>query len=198
MLRGPQGALAPIASMPRSLPHDRRRTPWPRQPACWRPAWPRWPAWPRPLATFTGPRHRIELVGHADGVDWYDDSKATTPHAATTAIRGFERVVLVAGGRNKGLDLAPLGDVAGHLRAVVAIGEAAPEVAKAFDGSRPTVPVEEASTMSEAVDTARRLAQPGDVVLLSPACASFDWYSSYGERGDHFARLVREELGSSA
>ena len=149
------------------------------------------------LADFTAPRHRIELVASADGIDWYDDSKATTPHAAVTAVRGFERVVLLAGGRNKGLDLAPLADVADHILAVVALGEAAPEVAKAFarsGGAR----WRRSTSMADAVEAARRLAHPGDSVLLSPACASFDWYSSYGERGDDFARLVHELLGGNS
>jgi len=103
--------------------------------------------------------------------------------------------VLLAGGRNKGLDLTPLAQVSDHLRAVVAIGDAAPDVIAAFTG---TVPVEEAGSMADAVDAAMRLARRGDAVLLSPACASFDWYSSYGERGDDFARLVREALGTDA
>ncbi len=84
-------------------------TRWPRPPACWSRAWAPWTGSRDGLAAFEPPRHRIELVASADGVDWYDDSKATTPHAAATAVRGFDRVVLIAGGRNKGLDLAPLG-----------------------------------------------------------------------------------------
>ncbi len=131
----------------------------------------------------------------SDGVEWYDDSKATTPHAAATAIRGFDDVVLLAGGRNKGFDLGPLGEVATHVRAVVALGEAADEVAKVFHAAAPELPVTEARSMADAVDVARGLARTGDTVLLSPACASFDWYSSYGERGDDFARLVHELQG---
>ena len=147
------------------------------------------------LAGFEPPHHRIELVASAGGVDWYDDSKATTPHASATAVRGFDHVVLLAGGRNKGLDLAPLGEVAGHLRAVVALGEAADEVGKVFAAAAPDLPMTTATSMAEAVEAAGRAARSGDVVLLSPACASFDWYSGYGERGDDFARLVREFLG---
>ena len=103
---------------------------------------------------FAPPRHRIELVASADGVDWYDDSKATTPHASATAVRGFDRVVLLAGGRNKGLDLAPLGEVARHLRAVVALGEAADEVAKVYAAAAPDLPVTTAASMAEAVEAA--------------------------------------------
>ena len=146
------------------------------------------------LATFEGVAHRISLVGGADGIGWYDDSKATTPHAAATAVRAFPSVVLIAGGRNKGLDLKVLREVTDHLRAVVAIGDAAGEVVAAFDGIRPVVT---AGSMDDAVTAARRLAVEGDTVLLSPACASFDWYGGYAERGDDFARAVRALLGAA-
>ena len=149
----------------------------------------------RGLLDFRGLPHRVALVGEAGGVRFYDDSKATTPHAAATAVAGFESVVLIAGGRNKGLDLRVLADSAGPIRAVVAIGEAAREVAAAFDGVRP---VTRAGSMDEAVRAAVDLARPGDAVLLSPGCASFDWYGSYGERGDDFARAVGEATGTAA
>ena len=147
------------------------------------------------LLDFRGLPHRVALVGEAGGVRFYDDSKATTPHAAATAVAGFESVVLIAGGRNKGLDLGVLAGSAGRIRAVVAIGEAAPEVAAAFDGVRPVI---RADSMGEAVRAAVDLARPGDAVLLSPGCASFDWYGSYGERGDDFARAVGEATGAAA
>ena len=143
------------------------------------------------LLAFRGLPHRVALVGEAGGVRWFDDSKATAPHATRAAVRGFPSVVLIAGGRNKGLDLAELAEEADHLRAVVAIGEAAPEVAAAFEGRRP---VRLADSMDVAVEAAAALAQPGDAVLLSPACASFDWYRSYAERGDDFVRAVRQHL----
>jgi UDP-N-acetylmuramoylalanine--D-glutamate ligase len=139
------------------------------------------------LTGFAGMHHRVELVAEHDGVRYYDDSKATVPHAVVAALSGFDSVVLIAGGRNKGIDLSPL---AGHpepVRAVVAIGDAAADVEAAFAGLRP---VEQAASMDEAVARAAALARPGDAVLLSPGCASFDWYSSYGERGDDFARAV--------
>jgi UDP-N-acetylmuramoylalanine--D-glutamate ligase len=146
----------------------------------------------RGLREFRGLPHRVALVGEAGGVRFYDDSKATTPHAAAAAIAGFDSVVLIAGGRNKGLDLGLIAGSAGPIRAVVAIGEAAPEVAAAFAGVRP---VTRAASMDEAVRAAIDLARPGDAVVLSPGCASFDWYGSYGERGDDFARAVREVAG---
>jgi len=146
------------------------------------------------LRRFEGLPHRIALVGEDDSVRWYDDSKATTPNATLTALRSFPSAVLIAGGQNKGLDLGVLATAADHVRAVVAIGDAADEVAAAFDGVRPVVP---AASMHDAVMAARRLAHRGDAVLLSPACASFDWYRSYGERGDDFTYEVRSLIGAS-
>jgi UDP-N-acetylmuramoylalanine--D-glutamate ligase len=130
-------------------------------------------------------------------VTFVDDSKATNPHAALAAISGYDSVVLIAGGRNKGLDLSVLATRADRMRAVVAIGEAAGEVAAAFEGR---VPVSTAGSMAEAVRTAAARARPGDTVLLSPACASFDWYPGYAARGDDFAAsvdaLIREWDGN--
>ena len=137
------------------------------------------------------PSHRVELVAESDGVSWYDDSKATTPASVLAATRAFASVVLIAGGRNKGLDLSVLAEAAPPVRAVVAIGEAAGEVAEAFAGR---ALVRTASSMEEAVEAAMGLARPGDSVLLSPGCASFDWYRSYAERGEHYATLVRASL----
>jgi UDP-N-acetylmuramoylalanine--D-glutamate ligase len=144
------------------------------------------------LLGFDGLPHTLALVGKADGVRYYDDSKATTPHATLAAIAGFDSVVLICGGRNKGLDLGVLTSQLDRIRAVVAIGEAANAVAAVFGGLRP---VHVATSMDEAVATASRLARPQDAVLLSPACASFDWYGSYRERGDDFRRAVRDHTG---
>ena len=141
--------------------------------------------------------HRVALVGEASGVRWYDDSKATNPDATRRAISSFDSVVLLAGGRNKGLDLSVLASEADRLRGVVAFGEAGPEVAAAFAGSTAhggTTP----PTCTTRSRAARRLARPGDVVLLSPACASFDAYPGYGARGDDFAREVREQVMEEA
>jgi UDP-N-acetylmuramoylalanine--D-glutamate ligase len=146
----------------------------------------------RALVDFGGLAHRMQVVAEHDGVRWVDDSKATNLHATIAAVRGLDGVVLVAGGRNKGLDLGELRVLAPDLHGVVAIGEAASEVHDAFAG---TVTVVRASSMEEAVRAARDLARRGDTVLLSPGCASFDWYSSYAERGDDFAREVRSYVG---
>jgi UDP-N-acetylmuramoylalanine--D-glutamate ligase len=144
------------------------------------------------LTSFSGLAHRTQLVADHDGVRWVDDSKATNPHATVAAARGLQGVVLLAGGRNKGLDLSELRVLTPHLRAVVAIGESGPEVADVFEGA---VPVVLATSMADAVDAAAGFAQRGDTVLLSPACASFDWYVSYDARGDDFAHEVRTLLG---
>ena len=146
------------------------------------------------LRAWTGLPHRMTLVAEHGGVRFIDDSKATTPHAVCAAVGSVGTAVLIAGGRNKGLDLGLLTEVAEGLRSVVAIGEAAAEVEEAFAGR---CPVTVAESMEEAVSTAAAIARVGDTVLLSPGCASFDWYSSYAERGDHFSLLVRAMIGGS-
>lgn len=146
----------------------------------------------RVLRRFAGLPHRVQLVGDAGGVRWYDDSKATTPASVVAAIEGFDSAVLIAGGRNKGLDLSVLRALAPRLRAVVAIGEAAPVIAETFAGSTEVVT---ATSMDDAVAAAAVHARPGDAVVLSPACASYDWYRNYGERGDDFARAVAAHIG---
>jgi UDP-N-acetylmuramoylalanine--D-glutamate ligase len=145
------------------------------------------------LRAFEAPPHRLQFVGEVDGVRWFNDSKATTPHAASAAIRAFPTAVLIAGGRNKDLDLAPMAEVGSSLRAVVAIGEAAAEISEVFGD---TVEVVAAGSMETAVDLAARLAARRGEVVLSPGCASFDWYPSggYPARGDHFIRLVKERM----
>ena len=192
-LVGPQGRLAAVESMRRRLPHDVTNA-LAAAALVLEPGLATLDGVAAALASFDGPHHRIELVAEGAGVAYYDDSKATTPHAAVTAIRSFEHVVLLAGGRNKGLDLAALAAAPERMRAVVAIGEAAPEVEAAFAG---ICPVMAATSMDDAVGAARQFAGAGDVVLLSPGCASFDWYTGYAERGDDFARAVRSQMEAS-
>ena len=191
-LTSPEGRqVAAVADLPRALPHDLANdlaalaavAPFGIPDADCRAV----------LAEFEGLPHRVQLVSDAGGVRWYDDSKATTPASVVAALQGFPSVVLIAGGRNKGLDMGVLRHAAGPVRAVVAIGDAAAEVAAAFGG---LVPVTVAHSMDEAVDAAARAARPGDAVLLSPGCASFDWYGSYAERGDDFVRAVNERVGA--
>ncbi|TMK89621.1 MAG: UDP-N-acetylmuramoyl-L-alanine--D-glutamate ligase [Actinobacteria bacterium] len=185
--------IVDVASLPRSLPHDLANAL--AASAAALAAGADLDGVRAALQGWEGFPHRVALVGDAGGVQWYDDSKATNPHAALAALRGFGSVVLIAGGRNKDLDLSVLGEAADRVRAVVAIGEAAPDVEKAFAGLRP---VTVASSMDDAVRVAAAYAEPGDAVLLSPGCASFDWYTSYGERGDDFQRAVNDLLGEEA
>jgi UDP-N-acetylmuramoylalanine--D-glutamate ligase len=147
------------------------------------------PAMGRALDAWTGLPHRLQPVGVVAGVEYVDDSKATNGHAAASALEGFEHVVLIAGGRDRSRDLGLLRRYAPKLRAVVAIGEAAPTVASVFEG---LVPVAHAGSMHDAVRTAAAGATGGDTVLLSPGCASLDWYESYAARGDDFAREVAQ------
>ena len=188
-LRGPDGPIAEIATLARQLPHDLANSL--AAAAAALVAGATVEGVRAALAGFAPLPHRLALVAYAGGVRWYDDSKATNPHAASSAVQGFSSVILLAGGRNKGLDLAELATASDRIKAVVAMGEAAPEVAAAFAGRRP---VRVAGSMVEAVTAAFEAARPGDVVLLSPGCASFDWYSSYAERGDDFARAVHSLL----
>jgi UDP-N-acetylmuramoylalanine--D-glutamate ligase len=139
------------------------------------------------LQRFKGLEHRVELVDERNDVSFINDSKSTTPHSSVSAMSGLPGAVLIAGGRNKGLDLSSLKEAKPY--AVIAIGEAAEEIVKIFEGE---CSVEVASTMSEAVEKAYKKALPNGTVLLSPACASFDWYESYSERGLDFIRAVSQ------
>ena len=143
------------------------------------------------LTGFTGLPHRLELVGSNNGIVWYNDSKATVPHATVVAVSGFDSVVLIAGGRNKGLAMDALAETVPPVRAVVATGDAAEEIASIYE---PLVPVVRATSMGEAVEQAENLAEPGDAVVLSPACTSYDWYRNYGERGLDFIDLVKKNV----
>jgi len=146
------------------------------------------------IARFVPLHHRLELVATVDGVDYVDDSKATNPHATLAAVGGLRDVVLIAGGRSKGIDLAPLRSTVPPVIAVVAIGEAAAEVERVFAR---LVPVDRASSMAEAIGAARARSVPGGSVLLAPGCASLDMYESYAERGADFARSVRDLMAGS-
>jgi len=190
-LVGPDGApVAEVAALARTMPHDLVDAVCATATAMAAGASPE--GCRRALEAFRGLPHRVELVGEANGVRFYDDSKATTPGAVLAALAGCSPAVLIAGGRNKGLDLSVLGSAAPRLRGVVAIGEATEEIVAAFAGATTVTP---AHSMAEAVDAAVAMARAGDTVVLSPACASFDWYASYAERGDDFARCVRAVPG---
>jgi UDP-N-acetylmuramoylalanine--D-glutamate ligase len=142
------------------------------------------------LRTFSGVPHRLEPVGERAGVRYVNDSKATNPEAAERALTAYERVRLIAGGSRKGTPFAGLARAArerGVLRAYL-IGESAGELADAL--AAVGVPVTRAGELAEAVGAAAADAEPGDVVLLSPACASFDQFRDFEERGERFRALV--------
>jgi UDP-N-acetylmuramoylalanine--D-glutamate ligase len=140
------------------------------------------------LAGFTPARHRGEVVAELDGVRFVDNSKATNPHATLAAVGDARGVVLIAGGDAKGVDLSPLGELAGRLAGVVAIGAATDEIVEIFDGRAPT---RRAGSIEEAVRIARELASGSGTVLLAPACASWDMFRDYEERGERFAAAAR-------
>jgi UDP-N-acetylmuramoylalanine--D-glutamate ligase len=142
----------------------------------------------RALREYQPAKHRCEVIGTVGGVRYINDSKATNTDAVAKALLSVkEPVVLIAGGKDKGFnfdDIAPV--VAARTRAVVLIGETAPKIAKQWKGAR----CHRAKTLEEAVKLARSLAQPGDAVMLSPACSSFDMFRDYQDRGDQFRQLV--------
>jgi UDP-N-acetylmuramoylalanine--D-glutamate ligase len=145
------------------------------------------------LATFEPPPHRREIVARHAGVVWVNDSKATNPDAARLALEALRSpAVWIAGGRNKGVELAPLADLAvARVRAAILIGEAADALERAIAGR---IAVVRADSIEDAVARAGALATPGDVVLLSPACASFDQFRSYEERGARFRAAVAARI----
>jgi UDP-N-acetylmuramoylalanine--D-glutamate ligase len=148
------------------------------------------------LRSFEGVARRLETVAEGDGVLWVNDSASTTPDATIKALDAFDRpAVVILGGVGKGADFTELARaVVKRARAAVLIGTSADEIAGALDAAgagRAGFAVERARTLEDAVAASRRLAQRGDVVLLSPAAASFDMFSSADERGDRFTALVR-------
>jgi UDP-N-acetylmuramoylalanine--D-glutamate ligase len=145
----------------------------------------------RAIRGFTPLAHRLEVVAVANGVTYIDDSKATNPHATLAAVQGLSDVVLIAGGRSKGIDLRSLKETVPPVNAVVAIGEAQVEIEEVFSG---LVHTHRAKTMEDAVTKASGLVVAGGSVLLSPACASLDMYESYAARGEAFAHAVARLL----
>ncbi|MBK9625929.1 MAG: UDP-N-acetylmuramoyl-L-alanine--D-glutamate ligase [Rhodocyclaceae bacterium] len=144
------------------------------------------------LKSFKGLPHRVEKIAEMDGVDWYDDSKGTNVGATVAALEGLQRkVVVILGGDGKGQDFSYLTKaVKRHARAVVLIGRDGPLIEKTLVNCG--VLMESASDMSDAVKRAKKLAQRGDAVLLSPACASYDMYRNYEHRAQVFVAAVKE------
>ncbi len=148
------------------------------------------------LRAFRAVEHRIEHVLKLDGVDYYNDSKSTNIDSLRVALESFRQpIVLIAGGRGKGSDYRVLrGVMQAHVKKLVTLGEDAPKLEDAFGD---LVPAERAPAMAAAVALARGAAGPGDVVLLSPGCASFDSYSNFEERGRDFKACVRNMAGEA-
>lgn len=145
------------------------------------------------MSTFPGVPHRLEPVGVVDGVKYVNDSKGTNPESVLKALDSFqEPIILIAGGRHKGSDLGELAKkIKEKVKALILLGEAAPVIRDAvlavgFSN------IWNVASLKESVKTAAKLASPGDVVLLSPACASWDMFRDYEERGDIFRQLVKE------
>ncbi|HEY5719458.1 MAG TPA: UDP-N-acetylmuramoyl-L-alanine--D-glutamate ligase [Gammaproteobacteria bacterium] len=149
------------------------------------------------LQQFRGLPHRLEWLGESGGVRWFNDSKATSVGAACAALDGLDGpLLLIAGGQPEPVDYAPLGRAAqGKVRVALLVGDEVDALQRALAGS---VPVERAASLDAAVARAAALAAPGDSVLLSPACASFDRYRDFEQRGDRFRAAVRRQLGLAA
>ena len=189
-LCGPMGRIMPISEMGRSLPHDVSNA-LAAIAVCLEAGLANVADVASALQSFKNAPHRIQFVGEKGGVRWFNDSKATSPHAVSVALNSFENIVLIAGGKNKGLDLSALAEQPSRMRAVVAIGDASDEIAHAFTG---VCEIKRATSMQEAVNMADSIAQDGDVVLLSPGCTSYDWYANYGQRGEDFMKCVGKLL----
>lgn len=147
------------------------------------------------LASFTGLKHRLELVRELDGVRYYDDSFGTAPETAIVAIEAFsEPEVIILGGSDKGADYGELAAAVaqGNIRKVLLIGEQAGRIQAALDAAGFTNYTTGGENIKEIVATAREQAQPRDVVLLSPACASFDMFKNYKDRGEQFKDAVND------
>ena len=143
-------------------------------------------------STFKGLADRLELVAEIKGVAWYNDSISTTPDSSIAALEAFdEPAIIIAGGYDKKLPFDDLGrKIAERAKAAILIGETADKIAQCINDDS-SVTVRTAGSMAEAVRLASEIAAPGDVVLMSPACASYDMFDNYRHRGKVFADLVK-------
>jgi UDP-N-acetylmuramoylalanine--D-glutamate ligase len=143
------------------------------------------------LPAFKPLPHRLELVAETDGVKWYNDSKATTPESAIASLEAFEQpVIIIAGGYDKNIPFDEFGKkITQKAKAAILLGQTAQEIASTISDTK----VKIVDSLGEAADSARELAENGDVVLLSPACASYDMFDNFEQRGEEFCRIVREK-----
>ena len=154
------------------------------------------------LCNFKGLAHRLQFISDIGGIEFYNDSKATNPHATMRALSAFQQpLVLILGGRNKGLNFQELAEEVearrrkGGIRIVYAMGEAGAEIKKALTAAGPDIETRQVEGLEEVFKEIPDLASSGDVVLFSPACASFDRYENYKQRGKHFQSLVERYGG---
>jgi len=150
------------------------------------------------LPEFEPLPHRLELVAEINGVSWYNDSKATTPQSAIASLEAFDRpTIIIAGGYDKNLPFDELGQkIAQNAKAAVLLGQTAEKIADEIQAfPQANTKIEIVGSLSEAVELASRLAVSGDVVLLSPACASYDMFDNFEQRGREFCRLIRQVSG---
>jgi UDP-N-acetylmuramoylalanine--D-glutamate ligase len=189
-LTGPPERVAPVAEIPLRGQHNVENVLAAAACALWAGVSPA--AIRQGIAGFGGVAHRIERVLEADGVAYYNDSKGTNVASTVRALESFpEPVILIAGGKGKGQDFAPLGAAArGRVRRAVLLGEDGGGIRIVLEAAG--IPAEEVASMEEAVRVARSRARPGEVVLLSPACASFDMFRNFEHRGDVFKAAVRD------
>ena len=146
------------------------------------------------LRQFPGVPHRLQKIVEKNGVLWVNDSKATNMASGLVALESFTRpIILLAGGRDKGSDFKAIGrEVAVRVKQAILFGEAGPLIEKGWSGM---MPIKRTSTLTEAMALASQLANNGDVILLSPMCASFDEFDNYEHRGDLFAKTARQITG---
>jgi UDP-N-acetylmuramoylalanine--D-glutamate ligase len=146
----------------------------------------------RYLPGFKALPHRLQLVAEIRGVRWYNDSKATTPDSAIVALEAFDNPIIIAGGYDKHIPFDSFGEkIAQKAKAAILIGQTAQVIAKTIQANpQNRAKIKFAKTLAEAVQTANDLADKGDVVVLSPACASYDMFENYEQRGEQFIELT--------
>jgi UDP-N-acetylmuramoylalanine--D-glutamate ligase len=147
-----------------------------------------------PTGSFVSLPHRLQLVGTVNGVRYYNDSIATTPESTVVAVEAFsEPKILIAGGYDKGLDFDKMAEaISDKLKALILIGQTADKIEQSVRKTGKFAPIYRAGSLAEAVKKAQEISNPGDVVLLSPACASYDMFVNFVQRGNMFAELIKQ------